>query len=119
MLALPLVFVILDFISMLIFGKAGFGGGDIKLVALIGAALGWKLGVIAIMIGIFAGGGVAILRLLTRNLIWGRKTYMAFGPFLCGGAIVSLIFGTEIVSNLFSNLEQSGPEAVAALIAGW
>jgi len=119
MIALPLAFVVLDFISVLAFGKAGFGGGDVKLAALIGAALGWKLGVVAIILSILGGGILAILRLATRNIIWGRKTYMAFGPFLCGGAVLSLIFGMEIVNTFITNLGRSGTDAVASLIAGW
>lgn len=77
-------------------GKEGMGGGDIKLLGMIGAFLGWKGAVSALIIGAFAGaviGGVLMFR-------YGKDSKYAipFGPFLAAGAAVYLFFGPSIVS---------------------
>ena len=43
------------------------GGGDMKLGAMMGAFLGWKLVLLAILLGVFAGGAVAIGLLADRD----------------------------------------------------
>ncbi len=77
-------------------GKEGMGGGDIKLLGMIGAFLGWKGAAAALILGAFAGaviGGVLMLR-------YGKdgKYAIPFGPFLAAGAVVYLFFGQSIVS---------------------
>lgn len=76
-------------------GKEGMGGGDVKLLAMIGAWMGWKalpfVILISSMAGIFIGGG---------SLLLARKGFgvrIPFGPFLAIGALVYLFFGYDIV----------------------
>ncbi|MFF7164579.1 prepilin peptidase [Streptomyces sp. NPDC008086] len=72
----------------------GMGFGDVKLALGVGAALGWY-GWSTVMLGTFAGFlfgalyGWALV-LLRRA---GRRTAIAFGPFLLGGAFVGLLIG--------------------------
>jgi len=81
--------------SPYLFGKEGMGGGDIKLLAMIGAFLGWKPAVLTIMVGSLLGSIVGIA-LIGAHVI-KREDYIPFGPFLVCGAIVALFFGDTIV----------------------
>jgi leader peptidase (prepilin peptidase)/N-methyltransferase len=71
------------------------GGGDMKLGAMMGAFLGWKLVLLAILLGVFAGGAVAIALLTTGSK--GRKDPVPFGPFLALGAVLSLLWGNDLL----------------------
>jgi leader peptidase (prepilin peptidase)/N-methyltransferase len=77
-------------------GKEGMGGGDIKLLAMIGAWLGWRALPFVILIsslsGIVVGGGSL---LLTGQ---GYRAKIPFGPFLALGALVYFFFGHELVA---------------------
>ena len=70
------------------------GGGDVKLLAMIGAWMGWKSLPYVILISSFTGtiiGGGSLL-------IAGRKfsEKIPYGPFLVLGTLVYLFFGTEL-----------------------
>lgn len=72
-----------------------FGGGDIKLMAAAGLFLGWKLTLISTALGILFGGAYGIAVLVTKKL--DRKDHFAFGPFLCMGMALGLLFGEQIL----------------------
>ncbi len=76
--------------SPLLFGKEGMGGGDIKLLAMIGAFLGWKPTLLTVLVGAFIGSIVGIG--LIASKVMQREQYLPFGPFLALGAIVALFF---------------------------
>ncbi len=86
---------VLAWASPYLFGKEGMGGGDIKLMAMIGAFLGWKPALITIMIGSFLGSLVGVT-LMAAQVI-KREEYIPFGPFLVCGALVALFFGQPIL----------------------
>lgn len=73
-------------------GAEGMGGGDIKLLAMIGAFLGWRGALVTIFAGALLGvaGGV----LAMRKGGDGMKTAIPFGPYLCVAALLSRYFGT-------------------------
>ncbi len=75
--------------------RGGMGGGDIKLIAMIGAFLGWEKMLLTIMLGAFAGSivGIALMIFFRKS----RKYAVPFGPFLALGALVSLLWGTSII----------------------
>lgn len=75
--------------------REGMGGGDIKLLAMIGAFLGWK-GVIFTVFAASAIGTAAGLAVALRTG-GGRKLAIPFGPFLSLGALLYLFFGTQIL----------------------
>ena len=81
--------------SPYLFGKEGMGGGDIKLLAMIGAFLGWKPALITIMVGSLLGSIVGITLIALRVI--KREDYIPFGPFLVCGALVALFFGQSIL----------------------
>ncbi|MAU01997.1 MAG: hypothetical protein CL608_33090 [Anaerolineaceae bacterium] len=70
------------------------GGGDIKLAALLGVAFGFPDVLWALLLGAGVGAMTAVfLLLLGRNgRRWTRHTHIPYGPFLCLGAIIALIY---------------------------
>lgn len=86
---------LLAWASPYLFGKEGMGGGDIKLLAMIGAFLGWQPAVLTIMIGSFVGSVVGVTLLVMQVI--KREDYIPFGPFLVFGAVLSLFFGQPIL----------------------
>ena len=84
----------------LLTGKEGMGGGDIKLLAMIGTIVGWK----GVFFTIFVGSAVGMVVGGTVMLAKGKNMKFAvpFGPFLSIGAITYIFFGQEIIYWYFS-----------------
>jgi leader peptidase (prepilin peptidase) / N-methyltransferase len=82
--------------SPYLFGKEGMGGGDIKLLAMIGAFLGWKPALLTIMIGSLAGSVIGISLIALRFM--KRDEYIPFGPFLVLGALISLFYAQPLIN---------------------
>lgn len=72
-----------------------FGGGDIKLSAVCGFALGWKLALVGAFIAIVFGGGFGVYLLAAKKK--GRREHFAFGPFLALGFVASLLCGDALL----------------------
>ena len=87
--------------SPYVFGKEGMGGGDIKLVAMVGAFLGWKPVLLTIMIGSLIGSVVGVALIAAK--IIQRGQYLPFGPFLAVGAVLALFFHEPLL-NWYWNL---------------
>ena len=84
--------------------KEGMGGGDIKLLAMIGAVIGWK-GVLFTIFVASAVGTLAgmLIMLKTRKTM---KLAVPFGPFLAIGGITYILFGPQLI-NWYFNLLRS------------
>lgn len=82
--------------SPYLFGKEGMGGGDIKLLAMIGAFLGWKPALLTIMIGSLVGSMIGISLIALRFM--KRDDYIPFGPFLVLGALLSMFFAHPVLN---------------------
>jgi len=67
--------------------REGMGGGDIKLIAMIGAFLGWKGALFTIFAGSLLGVGGGIVAM--RKGEEGLKTAIPFGPYLCVAALLA------------------------------
>ena len=80
-----------------------FGGGDIKLMGACGAFLGWKITLVSAFIAILFGGMWGIGLLLGKKK--SRKDHFAFGPFLCIGMVIGLLWGGQIISWYMGFLE--------------
>ena len=76
--------------------RGGMGDGDVKLAGLIGLITGFPHVVVALVVGVLAGGLVALLLLLTK--IKGRKSYIPYAPFLVIGGMVAMLYGPEIMA---------------------
>jgi leader peptidase (prepilin peptidase)/N-methyltransferase len=74
-------------------GKEGMGYGDFKLLAAIGAWLGWQALLPVLLMASVIGAAVGLVMKATGALREGR--YVPFGPFLAGGALVALVAGTD------------------------
>jgi leader peptidase (prepilin peptidase)/N-methyltransferase len=77
-------------------GREGMGGGDIKLLAMIGAFLGWRGVLVSLIIGSFTGAVVGISLILVRRQ--DRQVPIPFGPFLALGALCALAFGDRLIT---------------------
>lgn len=82
--------------SLIVFRKEGMGGGDIKLMAMIGAFLGWKYTLMTIVVGSVLGAAVGVTLILLR--LKKRGEYIPFGPYLATGAVLSLIAGDRLLA---------------------
>jgi leader peptidase (prepilin peptidase)/N-methyltransferase len=79
----------------LLTGKEGMGYGDFKLLAALGAWLGWQMLLPVILIAAVVGAVVGIVILAIRRQ--SRATPIAFGPFLAAAGWVTLMFGHGLV----------------------
>jgi leader peptidase (prepilin peptidase)/N-methyltransferase len=75
--------------------KGGMGGGDIKLIAMIGAFLGWQGALFTIFSGALLGSLVGMVLILLGKK--GRKDKVPFGPFLSCGAILFILSGDNLI----------------------
>ena len=74
--------------------KEAMGGGDIKLMTMIGGFLGWKGVILTTFLGSLSGAIIGVLLMLIKGREWGSK--IPFGPYLALGAFMTLFFGQEI-----------------------
>lgn len=79
-----------------IFKKEAMGGGDVKLMAMIGAFLGWELALLAFFIAPLFGAVVGMIMKIKR----GSET-IPYGPYLSLGAIIAVFWGERILRPLF------------------
>jgi leader peptidase (prepilin peptidase)/N-methyltransferase len=87
---------VLAWASPYLFGKEGMGGGDIKLLAMIGSFLGWQPTLLTILIGAAAGSLVGLSLISLKRM--RRDQYLPFGPFLALGAIAAMFFHQDILT---------------------
>jgi len=89
------LFYLVAFLSIKILKKEGMGGGDIKIMAMLGAFLGWKAVILTTFLGSLFGSIIGIGLMVFRGREKG--SLIPFGPFLALGALISLFFGQEIL----------------------
>jgi leader peptidase (prepilin peptidase)/N-methyltransferase len=76
-------------------GVEGMGSGDIKLLAMIGAFLGWPSIPLTLFFSSLGGSAIGIVLMLRKGV--GAKYAIPFAPFLCLGALLHLFFGRELL----------------------
>jgi leader peptidase (prepilin peptidase)/N-methyltransferase len=76
--------------------EEGLGMGDVKMLAMIGAFVGWKLTVVALMIASVAGSLVGVMLIVSRR--GGMKYALPFGTFLALGAALSATVGPALLA---------------------
>jgi leader peptidase (prepilin peptidase) / N-methyltransferase len=82
-------------------GQEGMGGGDIKLLAMIGAFLGWQSIFVTLFVGSVIGSIIGVVVMLYEGA--DAKLAIPFGPFLAGGALVYLFWGDRILAFYFGS----------------
>jgi len=75
--------------------REGMGGGDVKLLAMIGAFLGWKAVILTIVLSSFIGSVVGILLMVAKGKDF--KYAIPFGPFLSLAAAIALFYGEPMI----------------------
>ncbi len=75
-------------------GRDVIGGGDIRLMAAAGLLLGWKLNIVAFMMGCIGG---SIIHLIIMKVGKGDHQ-LAFGPYLSAGIYLAMICGEQLMS---------------------
>jgi leader peptidase (prepilin peptidase)/N-methyltransferase len=93
---------VVAWVYQLITGREGMGGGDIKLLAMIGAMVGWQ----GILFTLFAASAIGTIVGLLAMVRSGKGMRLAipFGPFLAMGAVIYLFFGQGLISWYFNFL---------------
>ena len=76
-------------------GEEGMGGGDVKMLAMIGAFLGWELVIVTLVFSSIAGSVIGLLLIATRR--GGMKYALPYGTFLAIAAVVASLYGAHIV----------------------
>jgi leader peptidase (prepilin peptidase)/N-methyltransferase len=76
-----------------IFKKESMGGGDVKLMAMLGAFIGWKLVLLTFFVAPFFGSVVGIVLKIRTG-----ESLIPYGPFLSLAALTSIIWGERILS---------------------
>lgn len=77
----------------------GMGGGDVKLLAMIGAFLGWPSIPVVLFVASFTGSILGLILILQQKAT--GKLALPFAPFLCGGALIHLFYGEQLMSFYF------------------
>ena len=81
-------------------GVEGMGGGDIKLLAMIGAFLGWTSIPFTLFFASLTGSVIGLGFMIGKGV--GRRFALPFAPFLCLGALLYLLFGQDLIQFYFN-----------------
>lgn len=76
-------------------GAEGMGGGDIKLLAMIGAFTGWEGVIVTLMLGSFSGALIGAASMAVRKQ--KGRVRIPFGPFLAGSAVLYIFYGRTLI----------------------
>jgi leader peptidase (prepilin peptidase)/N-methyltransferase len=87
------------FVYELLTKREGMGGGDIKLLAMIGGFLGWKSLIFILLFSSFSGAVIGITAMIINKQ--DTKYAVPFGPFLSAAAVAYLFWGDAFMRFLF------------------
>lgn len=86
----------------LVTGKEGMGHGDFKLLAMLGAWVGWELLFVIILTSSVVGAFVGISMIMLKKT--ERSTQIPFGPYLAAAGWITLLWGNDLMRFYFSML---------------
>lgn len=92
------------FLIYLVTKGRGIGGGDVKLMAVTGLLLGWKLNVLGFLLGCILGSVIHVCRMKFA----GEGRVLAMGPYLAMGIAISVIWGEQMIAWYLSFLGLNG-----------
>jgi len=87
-------FVLLLVIALI--SKGGMGGGDIKLYAVLGIVLGWKLVLLSFFLATITGTVIGLIGLIIGKVKKGKP--MPFGPAIVIGTLLAYFFGNDMIN---------------------
>lgn len=90
------VLLFVGWLGRLIFRKEAMGGGDIKMAAVVGIFLGWKLLLVGLFLSVVLGAVVGAVIMAMRGKEGGSE--IPFGSFMAIGSIVSLFWGAQLIT---------------------
>jgi leader peptidase (prepilin peptidase)/N-methyltransferase len=93
-------FYLIAVIGKAILKKDAMGGGDIKLMAMVGGVVGWKGIMLTTFAGSLLGAVIGVSLILLKGRDWGAR--IPFGPYLAIGALMSLFWGQDILNWYFN-----------------
>ncbi len=96
------LFIPVFYLSMKVYGKEAFGGGDVKLFIACGFFLGWEKLLLSILVA-FMTASIILLILAIKNKGKEEKEY-PFAPFIAFGTLFAIFFGTPILEWYFAIL---------------
>ncbi len=77
-------------------GQEGMGGGDVKMLAMIGAFLGWKLVLVTLVLSSVAGSLIGVLVIALKR--GDMKYALPYGTFLALGALAASLVGERLIA---------------------
>ncbi len=89
------LFYMIRLVGTAVFKKEAMGGGDIKMMAMVGGLLGWKGVLFTTFLGSLLGSVVGVFLMIIKGR--ERVSQIPFGPYLALAAVLSLFFGQEIL----------------------
>ena len=87
------ILIVLAIAGKAVFKKEAMGFGDVKLLAMIGAFLGWQMVLLTIFVSAVIGSVVGIIIKLKTS-----GSYIPYGPYLALGALAAIFYGERIIS---------------------
>lgn len=83
------------FYIVAILSRGGMGGGDIKLLAMIGLVIGWKLTLVTILLSSVIGLVISGILMLFGKI--KRKQPIPFGPYIALAAVIAYFWGNQLI----------------------
>ncbi|MFC1621528.1 prepilin peptidase [Candidatus Omnitrophota bacterium] len=84
------------YVGQLIFHKESMGGGDVKLMAMLGAFLGWKMAILIFFLAPFFGTPAGLYLKFKK-----KQDIIPYGPYIALASFVTMIWGHKILRLLF------------------
>ncbi len=75
--------------------QGAMGGGDIKLMAVLGLFFGWEMIILIALLSFLLGAIISLILIATK--IKGRKDFIPFGPFISIAALITIFYGQQIL----------------------
>ncbi len=95
-------FYLIAVLGKAVFKKDAMGGGDIKMMAMVGGLIGWKGVFLTTFLASLFGSLIGVSLILLKGREWGAR--IPFGPYLALGSLASLFWGQDIWCYLFRYL---------------
>ena len=90
-----LFFFVAAWLGERMLGSGALGGGDIKLAAFVGLISSFPQVLVALVVGLFAGGLIGLVLLITRRVT--LRSAIPYGPFIVIGGFYAMVWGAEVI----------------------